>query len=146
MTRINGNIPPKLLVDQHLLAEYREIVRIPNQVKKDLNKTILAIDKAPKFPKLGNGHTIYFYNKIEFLHKRFLELKLELSIRGFENNMDDEMFQNIPDFLYNDVIIEKDFNLEVKERILERISTMKSIPKYYKKPITIQEYENILII
>jgi hypothetical protein len=34
MTRINTGIPPKELTDKHLLAEHREIKRIPNCIKK----------------------------------------------------------------------------------------------------------------
>ena len=34
MTRINAGIPPKKLTNRHLLAEHREIKRIPNVIKK----------------------------------------------------------------------------------------------------------------
>ena len=34
MTRINVGIPPEELTDKHLLAEHREIKRIPNCIAK----------------------------------------------------------------------------------------------------------------
>jgi len=37
MTRINIGILPHDLTDQHLLAEFRELPRIPNRVKKFVN-------------------------------------------------------------------------------------------------------------
>ena len=40
MTRVNVGIPPVELVDQHLLAEHREIKRIPNCVAKGKNTMI----------------------------------------------------------------------------------------------------------
>ncbi|NJO65836.1 MAG: hypothetical protein HC836_49530 [Richelia sp. RM2_1_2] len=53
MTRINANISPKLLHYKHLLAESREIKRIPNAVK---NGRVKLIDIPKKFT-LGKGLT-----------------------------------------------------------------------------------------
>lgn len=37
MTRINAGIAPHLLTNKHLLAEHREIKRIPNVLAKKVN-------------------------------------------------------------------------------------------------------------
>lgn len=138
MTRINANIKPKDLIDQHLIAEYREIVRIPNIVKKKE----VDISKIPASFRLGTGHVLFFYNKLKFLHKRFLLLKKELDNRGIINNMKDEMFKNLPVSLYHD--IEDDNLLEANQliidRIIERISTMKRKPTISGIPINKSNY------
>lgn len=147
MTRINANIKPKDLIDQHLLAEYREIVRIPNHVKKNTEAVLKRIKDLPPTFTLNTGHVIFFYNKIEFLHKRFLALKEELTIREIKNEMHDEMFLNIPSILYtsiddNDLI---DGNKLIVERILLRISTMKKTPTIKGIPINFDEYQKHLL-
>lgn len=142
MTRINANIKPSHLIDQHLFAEYREMVRIPNAVKKDYNKALLALTKAPEKFKLGTGHVIFHYNKLKYLHKRFISLKQELDIRGIQNNMKDDMFFDLPIDLYNDVDLTY-ANQIVLERIVDRISKMSRVT-YYGKSITLTEYLDII--
>lgn len=146
MTRINANIKPKHLIDQHLIAEYREIIRIPNYVRNNINKSRNAILRAPKTFKLNSGHVLYFYDKIQFLHKRFLSLKEEMDHREIANNISDEMFLDFPIELYNDIDSNDliDANKEVVHRILERISTMKKIPTIKGIEINMEEYSNIL--
>lgn len=68
MTRINCGIPPKQLVDKHLIAEHHEIVRIPNAVKKQGKN--LKMDLPETF-RLGTGHVRFFYNKLKYLHNRY---------------------------------------------------------------------------
>lgn len=78
MTRINL-VPPSELCDQHLLAEHRELTRIPNAVAR--GKFSLA--GQPSDYKLGEGHVRFFFDKLEFLHKRYVELHSECLRRGF---------------------------------------------------------------
>jgi deoxyribonuclease (pyrimidine dimer) len=138
MTRINANIDPVDLCDQHLLAEYREILRIPNFIlggcmtlqgknyygMKKLPK--IDIDNIPESYKLGPGHVKFFYNKVRFLHYRFLKIKLVLNSRNIKNIIDDTSFvkleQQFP-HLYNDIDLDY-ANSIVCDRIIERISSM----------------------
>lgn len=110
MTRINAKIKPADLIDQHLLAEYREIVRIPNTVKANLDNAYKKVKQAPQTFKLGTGHVIYFYDKIKFLHERFLLLKEELQSREIETNMTDEMFYDIPVDCGKIIVRERDWD------------------------------------
>ena len=83
MTRIN-TLPVGLLLDQHLIAEYRELPMIGASLKRSL--------LAPKMPRiaakylLGQGHVCFFYNKQRFLAARYHDLVLELNRRGFVLN------------------------------------------------------------
>lgn len=81
MTRINAFIPPAELSDKHLLAEHREIKRIPNVVYKHLvNRKNHLLEDLPKEFTLGKGHVKFFYDKIFFLYKRYYEIH-ELCIK-----------------------------------------------------------------
>lgn len=78
MTRINL-VPPQELCDQHLLAEHRELTRIPNAVAKGK----FSLKGQPIDYKLGEGHVRFFFNKLGFLKKRYDLLHAECKARGF---------------------------------------------------------------
>lgn len=59
MTRINL-VHPSRLCDQHLLAELRELPRIPNGVLSGRLKR--HYDDAPEHYVLGYGHVKFFVN------------------------------------------------------------------------------------
>lgn len=79
MTRINC-IPVSELTDKHLLAEYRELPRISSLARlPKRNETF------PKTYKMGAGHVKFFYNKGEYLRRRFEdEIVPEMIRRGFK--------------------------------------------------------------
>ena len=56
MTRINCGISPDELPDKILLAELREIKRIPNAIQKGR----YSLDGIPDQFKLGTGHVKLF--------------------------------------------------------------------------------------
>ena len=79
MTRINL-VPPQELCDQHLLAEHRELTRIPNAVAKGK----YHLRGQPAEYKLGEGHVRFFFNKMAFLQRRYDALHAECLARGFK--------------------------------------------------------------
>ncbi|KGQ71418.1 deoxyribonuclease [Chelonobacter oris] len=89
MTRINV-VPPQELCDQHLLAEHRELTRIPNAIVKGK----YSLDGQPLDYKLGTGHVKFFMNKLTFLHDRYQALHQECLARGFKVN--NRWPQNLP--------------------------------------------------
>ena len=78
MTRINV-VPPEELCDQHLLAEHRELTRIPNAVAKGK----FHLRGQPLDYKLGEGHVRFFFDKLAFLKQRYDLLHQECKSRGF---------------------------------------------------------------
>lgn len=78
MTRINI-VPVAQLCDQHLLAEFRELTRIPRAVIK----APPDLSNMPSDYTLGKGHARFFYNKLAFLKKRYRALHIECVRRGF---------------------------------------------------------------
>ena len=86
MTRINV-VPPTELCDQHLLAEHRELTRIPHMIYKGRVKTTAIPSKytvqTADNPKGGEGHVRFFYDKLKYLFERYVEINHECSCRGF---------------------------------------------------------------
>ena len=79
MTRINAFIRPTELSDKHLIAEHREIKRIPNCIYKGRYNC----KNTPESFTLGKGHVKFFYCKILWLYKRYLRIHAECIKRGF---------------------------------------------------------------
>lgn len=90
MTRINL-VPPSELCDQHLLAEHRELTRIPSAVAKGR----YHLNGQPADYKLGEGHVRFFFNKLLFLKKRYADLHEECLARGFR--VQNRWAEDLPD-------------------------------------------------
>ncbi|MFA6461576.1 MAG: pyrimidine dimer DNA glycosylase/endonuclease V [Candidatus Woesearchaeota archaeon] len=82
MVRINL-ISPKKLADQHLIAEYDEILMLLGYVRKYPK---LELEKISKNYVLGKGHILFFKNKLKYLQKRHELIRKEMKRRGFETN------------------------------------------------------------
>lgn len=96
MTRINVGILPAELPDKLLLAEHREIKRIPNCIKSGRYN----LEGIPDQFTLGKGHVKFFYNKLGYLHVRYTHLYLECQNRGFKVQYYGSSFLDIPISLY----------------------------------------------
>lgn len=84
MTRINV-VNPSELSQQHLCAEYREITRLPGNLKAWLNRKSKkpCFSEIPSEYVLGSGHVKFFFNKMKFLEERFESLVEEMINRGY---------------------------------------------------------------
>ncbi|MCK9476571.1 MAG: pyrimidine dimer DNA glycosylase/endonuclease V [Candidatus Muirbacterium halophilum] len=98
MTRINVAILPKELSDKHLIAEHREIKRIPNCVAKGR----FSLKDQPTQFKLGTGHVKFFYDKLLYLKNRYESLYQECVNRGFNVTYYGDAWDEIPVELMND--------------------------------------------
>src|SRR4051812_1037617 len=116
MTRINAGIPPKKLSRQHLIAEHREMVRIPNTIKS--GKAV--VKDIPEHFTLGKGHVKFFYNKLKYLHNRYEDLYKECIARGYNMTWFGDAFTGLPPELYNDYKPTKEAIALITERIKER--------------------------
>jgi len=67
MTRINC-VHPSMLSDQHLLAAWKEYIRIITAVEKliEKGKAVDDIDIPEKYT-FGAGHCKFFYNKLSYI-------------------------------------------------------------------------------
>ena len=82
MTRINCGIPVEALTDEHLLAEPREIKRLPDSFIKALNSG--ALNRIPPTYRLGTGHVTFFLNKQIYVYARYGAIYNECLRRGFK--------------------------------------------------------------
>ena len=122
MTRIN-TIPPQELCDKHLMAEIREITRIPNTIKSGKAR----IEGIPGTFRLGPGHVKFFYDKIRYLEKRYKQLYNECLYRGFNVQDNSGSFKGIPIELMNDWTPTHESVSLIKERLEEKFKAMKNI-------------------
>lgn len=122
MTRINL-VDPKELSAKHLVAEYREIMRLPNNLKKSLSRRNFSMQEIPNEYVLGTGHVKFFYDKMEFLKKRFESLVEEMLYRGYSPNFrDSNIFIPQDKKFFNDYIPDEKAIKINKQRIKERSS------------------------
>jgi len=138
MVRVNI-ISPKLLADQHLIAEYNEILMLFGYVKKH-PKT----GKIPKEYCLGKGHMLFFKNKLKYLKKRHELLKKEMLRRGFIPKKTISL-KGFPRKLLNGWRPkEKDFRI-IKKRLREKISKKPGFYKYCGRGIYPPDSSKIFI-
>ena len=132
MTRINI-IPVEELYDQHLIAEYREITMVPAALNRTLNSKIgLKLNKISKNYTLNAGHVYFFYNKGEYLNKRYSQITSEMTKRGFKYDLNRKFPTDIfkENNLYHDwspdIIDYKIIRKRIKDKIQEK-------PDWYRK-------------
>ena len=122
VVRINL-VDPHILSDQHIVAEYDEILMLVSYILRYPSLTNLPVNYC-----LGKGHMRFFKDKILYLKKRHELLKKEMRLRGFvtRKSIDLSLFSksNLHDWKPSlaDVSL-------VTKRILSRI---KDKPKYYR--------------
>jgi hypothetical protein len=90
MTRINL-VDPRLLVRQHLIAEYRELPRIyalvrDAQARAECPANVRFI--TTELYTLGAGHCRFFYPRLGWLTDRYLSLIAEMRRRGHVASFD----------------------------------------------------------
>ena len=124
MTRINVGIQPEELTNKHLLAEHREIKRIPNCIAKGKYN----MEGIPDKFKLGTGHVKFFYNKLLYLKKRYISLYNECVKRGFNVQNYISAWDNVPQKLMNDYKVRANDCRIIRQRINDRKTNRKNKP------------------
>lgn len=115
MTRINVGIDPCELPTKLLLAEHREIKRIPNTIKSGKAK----IEGIPSKFTLGPGHVKFFYDKLKYLKIRYLQIYNECIARNCNVQSYVESFEDVPVELFNDYTV----TVNDRQLLIERIQS-----------------------
>lgn len=84
MTRINLSFPPALLSNKHLVAEWRELLRMPRFALRYPQPP----RKLPEDFRLGIGHMKSCLKMMNYLHVRQFRLGKEMEKRQFVPNWD----------------------------------------------------------
>lgn len=122
MVRVNL-INPLRLADQHLIAEYNEILMLLGYVKKYPKNESIPLSYV-----LGKGHIKFFKNKLIYLKERHELIKKEMKKRNFKTNKTIDLSKFSPDLLNNWKPNNEDIKLIIK-RLKEKINKK---PKYYR--------------
>lgn len=127
MVRINL-INPKYLTDQHLIAEYLEIIMLVSNAKKHPAK------ECGKEYCLGKGHINFFKNKLKYLKERHEIIKKEMRKRGFATRKSISFYGIKEENIKNWKPKEKDLQI-IKKRLIEKINKKPYWYRYYGKNI-----------
>lgn len=126
MTRINI-VPVDTLFDQHLLAEHREIKRVPNCIKKGK----YSLQWQPEKYTMGTGHVKFFYDKLKYLSNRYQDLHKECIKRGFNVEDYSDCFQDVPQELDNNYSPDDDAFSENKQRLDNKYLEKPNFYRFY---------------
>ncbi|MBU2634407.1 MAG: pyrimidine dimer DNA glycosylase/endonuclease V [Nanoarchaeota archaeon] len=133
MVRINI-INPKKLADQHLIAEYNEILKLIGHIKK-----YPIIKNQPKNYCLGKGHINFFKDKIKYLKIRHKIIKKEMKKRGFKANKT----INLNKHQNNWKPKQQDYKI-IKKRLKEKIKLKPNFYRYYKTKKPVKFFNGLL--
>lgn len=125
MVRVNI-IEPWRLTDQHLVAEYLEIMMLIGSVKKNR----VLIEEIPESYRLGKGHINFFKNKLVYLKNRHEKIKEEMRKRNFKTNVK-LMLNGLNNELMNDWTPSERDKKIIKKRIEEKINMKNNWYRYY---------------
>lgn len=143
MTRINSAIHVKCLTDEHLLAEHREIKRLPYCLRKAIASG--SIDKIPVNFTLGKGHVLFFLDKMSFVLKRYSEIYSELIHRGFDVQDYSDNWKGIDSKYFNKHNCDSEEKKLLIDRISDRImNSKKKCWHYYGKTISKEDAVGLL--
>lgn len=145
MTRINSAINVRCLTDEHLLAEHREIKRLPYCFGKAIASG--SVKRIPDKFTLGRGHVLFFLDKMFFVLDRYIRIRDECKRRGLRvtDYLENFFTNSIPDsFKQNYTPTEEERQLLIG-RITERIMQSKKKSWHYRgQPITKEQAASLL--
>lgn len=146
MTRINADLNPKVLTDQHLLAEYNEIGMFFSSLRRSL-KSKNGICDIPENFTLNSGHVKFFYNKLSFVIERYHRLIVELKNRGFNLDPNRVIFidNEFPQELYNNWEMDNKAKSIIIDRIIDKINKKPQWYRYYKNYLPSEYFSSILM-
>lgn len=106
------------MTNKHLIAEHREIKRIPNVIVRGR----FNLKSVPSEFTLGKGHVSFFYNKLKYLKERYIDLYNECIARGFNVQNYESCWDGVPSELMNNYVpTERDVKI-ISERIADRLA------------------------
>ena len=132
-------VDPKNLTDQHLIAEYHELLMALHALERNIN----VKSNIPDSFCLGSGHINFFKNKIEYLKDRHCALRIEMIRRGFKPQLKADISKFPQHLINNWQPDEKDLSI-IKERLVDRISQKPEWYRYFGKHFPEKYYTNLL--
>ncbi len=129
MARVNIGVNPKVISDQHLIAESVEIIMITGGLK--MHNFQIKSDIPGKF-SMGTGHINFFKNKIAYLNRRLQAVNAELNLRGIKAKTEIDEAE-YPKHLVNDWKPTMTDSTIIRDRIVERLmSPLKARKNFHR--------------
>lgn len=130
MVRVNI-LNPGDLADQHLIAEYAEIMMLMTYIK-----SYQKVEYMPEHYCLGKGHQVFFKDKLKYLKRRHEALKEEMRKRGFKPKHSVSL-KGYNKELLNDWKPGMEDKKIIKKRLIKRIREKPNFYRYHgkKKPV-----------
>jgi deoxyribonuclease (pyrimidine dimer) len=119
MARVNVGVDPKLLSDQHLVAESVEITMITGALRKD--GYVIKGRVPDKFP-MGTGHINFFKNKLVYLKRRLDIVNEEMIRRTFKPGTKIDL-DEFPEILHGDWTPSLQDSMILRVRVADRLIT-----------------------
>jgi len=134
--RANVGVNPSFLVDQHLIAEYVELMMLIGSLQYN-NWSIKS--EIPMNFTLGTGHMNFLKKRLKYIQKRHNEVKKEMIFRGFKCDLLTIDLNDIPkDFCLDWTPSLKD-SMIIRDRLLWKLNPKRHLPsfwRYYRKKLT----------
>lgn len=124
MVRVNL-VEPRKLADQHLIAEYDEILMLLGYVRR-----YPLLEDLPKSYTLGKGHIKFFKDKLSYLKKRHELIKEEMRKRGFATQVTIDLGEFPKSHLNEWTPKEADYKI-IRARITEKLLKKPDYYRYY---------------
>lgn len=137
MVRVNP-INPRCLADQHLVAEYAEILILVASARKHPSRAGI-----PPTYRLGKGHQLFFRDKLMYLKRRHERLKREMRKRGFHPRKTLGL-QGLPASLKRDWRPRPQDKLFITKRLLWKIRQKPKFYRYYGKQRPMAFFQRLL--
>ncbi len=134
MVRINL-LNPNSLSDQHLIAEYNEILMLIGFIQKF---PLLELTIIPKNYTLGKGHINFFKNKLTYIKNRHEQIKKEMLKRKFKPTKTLKLnHKSLTNKHKNNYKPTQEAKQLIKQRIKQKIKSKPNFYRYYKhyKPV-----------
>lgn len=137
MARVNSGVEPRLLADQHLIAESVEITMIVGSLRIN-NYEIKG--KVPDRYTLGKGHINFFKDKLVYLKRRLEEVNQEIRRRGYNPGTKLDL-DEFPDKYKNDWTPNMEDTVQLRHRVVDRLMN----PKNGKSGDTFYRYKGKIL-
>ncbi len=138
MVRINL-IHPMYLTDQHLIAEYNEILMLLAYVRMYPKKDGIRDERFT----LGKGHMKFFKDKLLYIKRRHDAIREEMLARGYRASKSVDLSMYPKELLNDWSPSDNDLSI-IKQRIVEKISKKRSYYTYHRRGID-ERYLDMLI-
>ncbi|MBN2102336.1 MAG: pyrimidine dimer DNA glycosylase/endonuclease V [Candidatus Aenigmarchaeota archaeon] len=137
MVRVNI-INPENLADQHLIAEYNEILMLISYAKRYPDTKGI-----PEKFCLGKGHMKFFKDKMKYIKSRHEKIKKEMEDRGFIPKKTINL-SGIKNNLINDWKPDEADKSVIRKRLIEKIKLKPEYYRYYGKSKSLKFLINLI--